>query len=143
MKKLLIIILAFIAIKSEAQIPTFYQLKASDVTFGSGTWGYNSNIISKDTTIIDTTRVDFLVIDTVNESWHGYSDINYIRGYRVDIRKGEYSNSMGPTSCPEGILGCLVAHYKVEYIRPRVIKSYYISSRKLKISDEFIVKELP
>lgn len=141
MKKLLIIILAFIAIKSEAQItlsPATYP-----VTFGSGSWSYNSNTISKDTTIIDTTRVDFLVIDTVNESWHGYSDINYIRGYRVDIRKGEYLTTIVPTSCPEGRLECLVSHFKKEYIRPSVIRSYYISNRKLKISNEFLVKELP
>lgn len=140
MKKLLIIIFAFIAIKSQAQI-------LGGATFGTWSSGTNVYVISKDTTFSDTTSVEYFAIDTINTqsivmlNLKAYNRFYFIKGYRVDIRKGEYSSSMVQTGCDNP--GCAVLHFKIQFNQPEIIKTYYLSGSKSEIDDRFYVKEIP
>ena len=144
MKKLLIILLSLVVIKAEAQ--TIGYLPATTIGTIRLMGSDDKIIISKDTTINDTTRVDYLIIDTtmseVPESFKVYSVIRFVKGYRVDVRKGEYSSGLVQTECPEHRSGCLVYHTKLEYNKPDIQYSYYILGDKSQINHVFLVKQL-
>jgi hypothetical protein len=147
MKKLLIIIFAFIAIECEAQTFDFLKLSRNIATSTGTRWssGTDINIISKDTIISDTTKLDYFAIDTTDyyilEEYKAYNKIFFIRGYRVDVRKGEYSSSMVQTGCDNP--GCLVLHFKTEYIKPDVIKTYYLTGIKKELGSGWLIEEMP
>lgn len=142
MKNLLIIILVLIGFKSEAQVDTlqFYTLQGNQLIFNGGQIYVNKNIITKDTSYSDTTRVDFLAIDYPRGET---KNIMYVEGYRVDMRKGEYSSSQELGPCPNATPGwdCGLAHLTTVYNKPPIIKTFYLGYHKGRMSSTLKIKE--
>lgn len=105
-------------------------------------WGSEVEIISIDTTIVQTVRCEFLITDTSGVKGNEASIVYFVNGWKIIIRKGELSKHWEQCECPEHIPGCCVYHQKEVIDLPPVVSVKYLRADKGKINKRWYIQEL-